>query len=182
MEKKLIIFIDSGDTLVDEATQVLKERELVTSADLIENAKDVIEKLHSDGYIIVLVADGMWQSFQNVYKQHNMMNYFKAFIISKCVGECKPSKKMFEMAMKKLNLTQEDKNRIVMVGNNLKRDIAGANRFGITSIWMDWSPRYYHKFEEEDWKPDYHVKSLKELYDLIIALDCAFESGNNKIR
>ena len=31
-----------------------------------------------------------------------------------------------------MKLTQKDKQKIVMIGNNLKKDIAGANRFGIT--------------------------------------------------
>ena len=57
---------------------------------------------------------------------------------------------MFDTAKQAMKLTEEDKGRIVMIGNNLKKDVAGANQFGITSIWLDWSPRYFHEYEEAD--------------------------------
>ena len=75
---------------------------------------------------------------------------------------------------------EADKPRIVMIGNNLKKDVAGANRFGLTSIWMDWSPRYFHEFEEEDWKPDYTVKHPSELIPLLEQLEKKLEeAGTN---
>ena len=78
---------------------------------------------------------------------------------------------MFDTAMDKMGLSEADKPLIVMVGNNLKKDIAGANRYGITSIWLDWSPRYFHTVEEADWQPDYTVKTPQELYKLIHRLE-----------
>ena len=62
-----------------------------------------------------------------------------------------------------------------MIGNNLKKDIAGANRFGITSIWLDWSPRYYRTIEEEDWRPDYTVHHPSELPALLEELNRKLE-------
>ncbi|MCD8023570.1 MAG: glycoside hydrolase family 88 protein [Lachnospiraceae bacterium] len=62
-----------------------------------------------------------------------------------------------------------------MIGNNLKKDIAGANRFGITSIWLDWSPRYFHTVEEPDWQPDYTVKTPEELKERIDWLERELE-------
>ena len=50
-----------------------------------------------------------------------------------------------------------------MIGNNLKKDIAGANRFGITSIWLDWSPRLYRPLEEADRRLDHMVNDPSEL-------------------
>ena len=28
-----------------------------------------------------------------------------------------------------------------MIGNNLERDVKGANQLGIVSVWLDWAPR-----------------------------------------
>ena len=58
--------------------------------------------------------------------------------MSEVVGKQKPEPIMFETALQKMGLTEADKPRIVMIGNNLKKDIAGANRMGVTSIWLDW--------------------------------------------
>ena len=46
MSKKLIIFIDSGDTLIDEATQVRDERGIVLRADFIPGAGEMLKTLH----------------------------------------------------------------------------------------------------------------------------------------
>ena len=86
---------------------------------------------------------------------------------------------MFETAYEKLGLTEADKKRIVMIGNNLKKDIAGANRQGLISVWLDWSPRYFHTVEEPDWQPDYTVKTPQELLPLLHRLNEQLENQHD---
>ena len=171
MEKKLIIFTDSGDTLIDEGSQIFDENGIVTSANLIEGADLLLKTLHDEGFTIALVADGEWQSFQNVYRENGLGYCFDAWVVSEVVGKQKPEPIMFETAMQKLGLTQKDRTRIVMIGNNLKKDIVGANRQGFVSVWLDWSPRYFHEIEEPDWQPDYIVKTPMELLQLLHQLE-----------
>jgi len=177
MSKRLIIFTDSGDTLVDEGTQKFDEKGIVTEAELIPGADNLLKTLHKDGFRIALVADGEVESFDNVYRDNGLGYCFEKRIISEAVGIQKPAKEMFDTAMKEMNLTDEDKSRIIMIGNNLKKDIAGANRFGIISVWLDWSPRYFHEIEEPDWQPDYIVKTPEELLELIYNLEDKLCSG-----
>lgn len=171
MKKQIIIFTDSGDTIVDEETQQIDENDIVISAELIPGAKQTLLELYREGYRIALVADGKWDSFQNVFRQHGLLDCFEALIVSERVGCEKPDVKMFDEAMKQMKLTQKDKQKIVMIGNNLKKDIAGANRFGITSVWLNWSKRYYHTIEEPDWKAIYEISLPKELPDLLAKLE-----------
>lgn len=173
--RNLIIFTDSGDTIIDEGTQVFDERGIVTKADVIPGADQVLKALYEEGYRIALVADGEWESFQNVYRQNGLGICFEEWIVSEIVGEQKPAKSMFDTAMEKMKLSDVDKTQIVMIGNNLKKDIAGANRYGITSIWLDWSPRYFHTVEEADWEPDYTVKTPDELLALLHELEQKLE-------
>ena len=102
-------------------------------------------------------------------------NIFDARTISEEVGEKKPSQAMFETAMKLLHLTDEDKKRIIMVGNNLERDIVGANRFGITSVFIKWSPRYPMEPKNEEEVPDYIIRKPLELLDLVEKLEAELE-------
>lgn len=171
MKKNLIIFTDSGDTIIDESTQVYDDQETVLRADFIPGAGEVLKQLKDEGYRIALVADGTWESFQNVYRENGLGYCFEEWIVSEVVGEQKPARSMFDTAMEKMGLTDADKPFIVMIGNNLKKDVAGANRYGITSVWLDWSPRYFHKVEEPDWQPDYTVKTPEELKALIEELE-----------
>lgn len=176
MSKKLIVFIDSGDTLVNEGTEYRNEGSpIVQSCELIDGAKEMLLTLKERGYTIELVADGYTQSFDNSYGQHGLKNIFDARTISEEVGEKKPSQAMFETAMKLLHLTDEDKKRIIMVGNNLERDIVGANRFGITSVFIKWSPRYPMEQKNEEEVPDYIIRKPLELLDLVEKLEAELE-------
>lgn len=178
-DKKLIVFTDSGDTIIDEASQqyMAEKPDIVSRADYIENAGQVLEELHQAGHTIALVADGREESFQNVYRANGLRHCFDAWVVSETIGVEKPRREMFQTAMDALGLTDEDKGRVVMIGNNLKKDVAGANRFGIVSIWLDWSPRYFHSFEEEDWRPDYIVRHPSELPGLLARLEKRLEEG-----
>lgn len=171
MRKNLIIFTDSGDTLIDEGTEIRNEEGIVVHADLIPGAKETLLALYEEGYRIALVADGDEQSFTNVYLENGLSHCFCTRSISEIVGEEKPSARMFRDAMDKNGLTDADKGRIVMVGNNLRRDIVGANRFGLTSILLDWSPRYNMVPETKEQEPDYIIHNPAELPALLGRLE-----------
>lgn len=171
MDKELIIFIDSGDTIIDEGTEIRDQNGIVTHANTIEGATEMLEGLYRAGYLIALVADGEEQSFINVYKENGLGYCFKTRTISEIVGQQKPASIMFEDAMKQNNLRMEDKRRIVMIGNNVKKDIAGANNFGITSILLDWSPRYPMIPQTPEQVPDYIIHKPLELLPLIEKLN-----------
>ena len=182
MSKNLIIFTDSGDTLIDEGSQVFDGRGIVTKAEFIPGAKEFLTGLYKEGYRIALVADGEWESFQNVYRENGCGYCFEQWIVSEIVGHEKPHISMFDTAMEKMGLTDADKPRIVMIGNNLKKDIAGANRYGITSIRLDWSPRYFHTVEEADWHPDYTVSTPEKLRELIYSLERESEKSVTELK
>lgn len=164
---KKVIFIDCGDTLVDESTQVFDEFENVIDVEFYGDGDKVLFELKNLGYIVILVADGKDKSFRNIFNKINFLDKFDGFVVSENVGELKPHAAMFEAAFKLIPKQYRDKDNILMVGNNLRRDIKGANDFGITSVWMNWSPRYFHEFSEPDWKPDYEIKSPRELIGLL---------------
>lgn len=171
MAKELIIFIDSGDTIIDEGTEIKDEKGIVIHANTIDGAAETLKVLFDAGYTIAMVADGDEQSFINVYEENHLSYCFKTRTISEIVGKQKPESIMFEDAMKQNNLGQEDKKRIVMVGNNVKKDIAGANQFGITSILLDWSPRYNMIPQSPDQIPDYIIHKPLDLLPLIEKLN-----------
>lgn len=170
-EKKLIIFFDSGDTIVDESTETRDEEGIVLSADLIPGAYATIQTLHERGYTLALVADGDAQSFKNVFKQHGLTDYFSAMIISENIKAVKPSPRMFKAAIGALDLSEADFSRTVMIGNNLSRDMKGANALGITSIFQSWTPRYPHEPADESERPTYTVSEPLELLELIDRLN-----------
>lgn len=168
--KRLVLFIDSGDTLVDEATQEW-DGGIVLRSGLIPGAADALRRIRQQGHAIALVADAEVKSMENVYRQHHLEDCFDARIISEAVGKSKPDPAMFRAAMDALGLPDADKGRIIMVGNNLRKDIPGANRFGIASVWIDWSPRYFREPRDRDEIPDYTIHCPGDLPSLVERLE-----------
>lgn len=175
-KKKLIIFTDIGDTVIDEGTEVRNENGDVVSAVCIPGARETYLRLYEEGYTIVMVADGTTPSFHNTMEQHGMDHIFAAWIISDKIGEDKPSPKMFSAAMKALNLTEGDKKRVIMIGNNVKRDIRGANRFGIRSVLIDWSARRPYDEELPEDHFTYRIHSPEEFLPLVRRLEAELEA------
>src|SRR5690606_14451516 len=64
------VLLDSGDTLVDEASEIRDEADHVIVADLIPSAREMVETLAAQGYRIALVADGRVKSFANILGGH----------------------------------------------------------------------------------------------------------------
>lgn len=171
MKKELIVFIDSGDTLVDESTEVKNVMGTVLKAKLFPGAEENLVKLYDNGYTIALVADGTKTSFDNIYLANGLDYCFSAKAISGELGQEKPAPIMFQHAMKELGLTDNDKQRIVMIGNNLKRDIVGANRMGIVSILASYSPRYDMNPINQEETPDYILDAPDKLFELMEELE-----------
>jgi len=174
--KKLIIFTDVGDTIIDEGTEVRNEPGgVVLRADCIPGAKETMLRLHAEGYTIAMVADGLVESFHNTMAQNGLDHIFAAAVISEPLETHKPDPRMFRCAMDALGLADADKARVIMVGNNLERDVVGANRFGIASVHLAWSPRYRKEPQNAEETPDFRIGSPEELYELVTRLNAEIE-------
>ncbi|GAB2552941.1 HAD family hydrolase [Gracilibacillus alcaliphilus] len=170
-QKKIIVFLDCGDTIIDESTEIRDQDDIVVKAELIPGAGDMVRILAEKGYRLCMVADGNAQSFKNMMLDHQLYDYFEAMIYSENIKELKPSPRMFKAAMGALELTESDISRIVMVGNNLSRDIAGANRMELTSIHLDWTSRYPKTPKNKEETPDYTIHQPSELIPLVDRLN-----------
>ncbi|QEE22863.1 HAD family hydrolase [Youhaiella tibetensis] len=166
------ILLDCGDTLVDERTEIKQPgSEVVLRGDLIPGAAGMVHTLKALGYPLVLVADGPRQSFVNLLGQHGLWELFDAHVISEDVGALKPDARMFDTALAAIGLTRADAWRCVMVGNNLSRDIKGANALGITSIFMAWSTLRTHEPIDETEQPDFRIEAPGDLPVLLDSLE-----------
>ena len=175
--KQLIILTDIGDTVINEVTEVRRvPYGVVYHADCIPGAKETLLTLYEQGYTIAMVADGLVRSFHNTMEENGLDHIFSAWVISEPLHVEKPHRLMFETAFQELGLKEEDKPRVIMIGNNLKRDVVGANRFGITSVWMSWSKRYPQAPECPEEEPDYTVPEPAMLLPLIEKLENDLEN------
>jgi phosphoglycolate phosphatase-like HAD superfamily hydrolase len=165
------VFLDSGDTLVNESTEVFDADGYVIEAGLIPGAMEMIRALTGEGYRLALVADGRVRSFENILGGHGIQPHFHAQVISESEGCEKPDARMFQQAMAALGLATSDVDAIVMVGNHLERDIGGANRLGIVSIWQSWSRKRTHIPANSEEVPRYSIRAPGELPALLADIE-----------
>ncbi|WP_246318833.1 HAD family hydrolase [Peteryoungia desertarenae] len=172
------VFLDCGDTLVDERTEVKRPgTDIVITGDLIPGANAMISELKAAGHRLCLVADGPRETFENLLQLHDLWTSFDAHIISGDIGELKPSPKMFQAACAAMGLHENDRDRTVMVGNNLERDIVGANRFGLISIFLAWSTRRSHKPRLRDERPRLTIRQITELPGLLERIELSLPNS-----
>ena len=164
------VFVDSGDTLIDEGSEIWADG-LVQDAQLIPGAMEMLRSLKERGNLVALVADGSARSFDNVHGKLGLTPLFDARAISGSVGVQKPDRRMFDAAAEQLGLAPEDYSDIVHVGNNLRRDIAGAKAIGMKTVWINWSERRRKTPRDSLEVPDASIsapmdlpKALKQLY------------------
>jgi FMN phosphatase YigB (HAD superfamily) len=91
--------------------------------------------------------------------------------ISEVVGAEKPDRRIFQAALEALGIPQGDYSRVAMVGNNLERDVVGASRLGLISIFFHWNDRRRSWPLTAEEKPQYTVSSAQELVSLIAGLN-----------
>lgn len=109
-------------------------------------------------YSMSIITNGFPESQHRKMKASNLHGYFDHLVISEEVGFAKPHYGIFEIA---LSRAQVAKHEVIMIGDNLHADIAGAQNAGIGAIWFN-----PHKEE----KPDARIREIHLLNELLLML------------
>jgi HAD superfamily hydrolase (TIGR01549 family) len=165
------LLFDLGDTIMLEETEVKDDQEITLQAELIPGMAEALRQFKAQGHRLALVADARPDTPPNVLRQHDLGDLFDALVISEVVGASKPDPRIFGAALDALGIAAGDYGRVVMVGNNLERDIVGANRLGLISVFFHVNERRRTHPLADDEIPRHTVTSARELVALIERLD-----------
>ncbi len=158
---------DLGDVIVQETTEVKDDEAATVRAELVPGIERVLRDLHARRVKLGLVADTHRKNPSNVLGRHGLYEFFDAFAISEELCTEKPDARMFRHALDTLGIAPENYRRVVMVGNRLDRDIAGANVLGLVSIWFHWNDRYPTIPRNDSEKPRFQVTNVNDLHNLL---------------
>ena len=120
---------------------------------LFDDAIEVLEKLKNN-YKLAIVTNGNSINQREKIRNTGLQKYFSEIIISSEVGFAKPSKEIFEIACKKLNVKSA---QCVMVGDKFDVDIKGALDAKIKPIWLNKGTK--------DINYEFEIKNLKQLLE-----------------
>jgi len=165
------LLFDLGDTIMDEESEVKDAEGTTLRAELVPGMGEALRALSAAGHRLALVADSRPHTPENVLRQHGLYDLFEALAVSEVAGASKPDPGLFRVALDALSIAVADYGRVVMVGNNLERDVAGANRLGLISVFFHCNDRRRTQPLTADEVPCYTVTSAQELGDLIARLE-----------
>ena len=165
------LLFDLGDTIMLEETEVKDDQGTTLQAELVPGMPGALRQFKALGHRLALVADAYPDTPPNVLRQHGLYDLFDAFAISAVVGVSKPDPCIFRVALDALGIAAGDYGRVVMVGNNLERDVVGANRLGLISVLFRVNERRRTRPLTEDEIPRHTATSAQELVALIERLD-----------
>ena len=90
-----------------------------------------------------------------------LLDYFDPIIISSTHGYRKPDRRMFERMLIKMNLAPSE---VIFIGNDMYRDIFGANRLGIKTVFFRSNQGEQKSSGAE---PDYVINNFSELPEAV---------------
>lgn len=125
---------------------------------------EVVQTLHDlhQQYQLALLTNGAPDLQREKIAHFNLDQYFDAVVVSGDVGVGKPHPALFRAVLDQLAVPPQ---AAFMVGDNLRRDIAGAAQLGMRGIWIN---RY-----KKDAHPTYtayihaQITNLTELYQVV---------------
>lgn len=116
---------------------------------------EILEYCKENGYDVSVVTNGIAYNQRNRIKLSGIINYISHIFISEELGAQKPEKAFFDRALDILE--EKDKSKILVIGDSVTSDIAGAINAGIDSCFIG----------EEACLSTYKIKNLKELTNII---------------
>ncbi|MBL7995501.1 YjjG family noncanonical pyrimidine nucleotidase [bacterium] len=127
---------------------------------LLDHAADMVVKLFHD-YKMVLITNGLSSVQHPRFRKSAIFQYFDAVIVSEDIGIAKPHVGIFEHTMKRIG--HDQKNDVLMIGDNLRSDIQGGMNFGIDTCW--YNPEM--KKNLNGITPTYEINHLLELEHIL---------------
>ena len=121
---------------------------------------DTIRQLHQN-YHLAIVSDGQTAYAVPELNTVGLAGYFDPIIISGDVGVRKPHERLFTDALTAMKMTPSE---VLFVGNDMYRDVYGAKRVGMTTVFCKSNQGLA---EKEGVKPDYIIYQFPELLTAI---------------
>lgn len=119
-----------------------------------------LEKISKD-FEIYVATNGLFEIQKNRLKNSSISKYFKDVFISETVGFLKPKREFFEYVEE--NIAGFEKEKALMIGDNILADIFGAKQYGLDTVWFNEK----NMKDTENVKPTYEVKTYDELIDIL---------------
>lgn len=135
---------------------------------LLNNLEPYIDFIHvlpwfKSNFELFILTDETIDICQKKLKCLGLEKEFKEVISSEHVGETKPSKKLYNLALSVASRTPDE---VVVIGDNPSADILGGNTAGLYTGWLRRGKYYYYPLTEHE-KPDFVFTNFVQVPDIM---------------
>lgn len=108
------------------------EAERAATNPFIPGAAEALDRL-AERYRLAIVTNGIPDVQREKLARTGLLERFEAVVVSGELGCGKPDRRVYDETLRQLDLPAE---ACVMVGDNFRRDVAGAQAVGIRGVWI----------------------------------------------
>ncbi len=148
---------------------------LSLSGYMLEGAVELLESLYKN-HSVSMITNGIKEIQHSRIDEAGIRKYFDNIVISDEIGYQKPAGEYFDIAMERIG--NPEKSDVLVIGDSLSSDIAGGNRYGLDTCWINFenSPTVCPGNKklpdslsalEGDLKPVYEVSALNQILDIV---------------
>lgn len=153
-----LIFRELGIDFDGPAFEARFYHYLTTAAEKVDGADELMAHL-KDKYILCIASNAPYLQQVQRMEKAGYLPHLRHLFISEEIGAAKPSPLFFEACLAALAPLQPDE--VLMIGDSLTADIAGAKACGIRTCW------YRHGSEKDGSMADYCVADLREICGIL---------------
>jgi len=121
---------------------------------------EILKSLKEKDYKLSILSNGTPSLLNELVKSNNLENLFDDVFSIEEVGIYKPDSKVYDLPIKKYKIKNNEVAFLIVI----TWDVSGGGNYGFNSIWVN---RNNSIFDNLDYRPQYEVKSLKELINII---------------
>lgn len=155
-----MLYEELGASADPEATQQMYEDTLCIGHYFLPGAEELLDTLFGK-YRLYITSNGTARVQDSRIESSGIAKYFDGIFISQRVGADKPSPLFFETVFAAIPDFRKDE--AVIVGDSLTSDIKGGIDAGIRTVYFN----PHSRTGREDIIPDYEIRSLGELAELL---------------
>ena len=121
---------------------------------------EVLKALKEKNFKLAILSNGTPALLNELVKSNNMNNIFDDLFSIEQVRIYKPDSKVYDMPINKYRI---EKNEVAFLSANTW-DVSGGGNYGFNAIWVN---RNKNIFDNLDYKPNFEIKNLSELLNII---------------
>ena len=133
---------------------------LYTTLSTYKEVPETLKILKEKKFKLAILSNGTPSLLNQLIKSNNLDNLFDDLFSIEDVKIYKPDPKVYDIPIKKYQI---EKNEVAFLSANTW-DVSGGGNYGFNSIWVN---RNKNIFDKLDYTPNFEIKDLSKLIDII---------------